>query len=78
MACQIDGSHVRNAMQIMPQLINHLGVDASDPAAPDWGMIAVYSCPDSCAAMQQAHTAATADVGRSAYVEEFVWVQPST
>ncbi len=56
--------------QVMPQLLNHLALDASDPEAPDWGAVAVYSCAASCAA-------ADADVaGGSAYVEEYVWVQP--
>lgn len=53
-------------LQVMPQLINHLGVDATDPAAPDWGMIAVYSCSRSCELRAEAG---------SAYAEEFVWVQ---
>ena len=35
--------------QVMPQLLNHLGADASDPCAPDWGAIAVYTCAASCA-----------------------------
>ena len=53
----------------MPQLINHLGVDATDPTAPDWGMIAVYSCSRSC------EIRVDSGAGGSAYAEEFVWVQ---
>lgn len=51
-------------LQVMPQLINYLGVDASSNTAPDWGTIAVYSCPASCQTP-------------AAYAEEFVWVQAS-
>lgn len=36
------------------------------------GTIAVYSCPSSCSAAPVEGPA-----GHSAYVEEFVWVQPS-
>lgn len=56
-------------LQVMPQLINHLGVDATDPTAPDWGMIAVYSCSRSC------EIRVDSGAGGSAYAEEFVWVQ---
>ena len=54
--------------QIMPQLLNSLLVDPSDPNSPDWGTIAVYSCATSC-------TVDVTNLG-SAYVEEYVWVQP--
>ncbi|KIZ05218.1 Programmed cell death protein 2 [Monoraphidium neglectum] len=55
--------------QVMPQLVSFLGEDDEDPQAPDWGTIAVYTCPASCAVGVQG--------GGSAYTEEFVWVQPS-
>ena len=50
----------------MPQLLNELGIDASDEAAPDWGTIAVYTCSASC----------TPPPG-SAYAQEFAFVQPA-
>lgn len=60
----------------MPQLLNNLDVDAADPRAPDWGTVAVYSCAASCDGSvvedQERET-----VGGSAYLEEYVWVQPS-
>lgn len=55
-------------------MIVHLGVAADDPAAPDWGTIAVYSCAASCDSGVQPG-ASSAD--ESAYLEEFVWVQES-
>lgn len=53
----------------MPQILNFLGIDASDAAALDFGTIAVYSCSNSCALLP--------DSERCAYAEEFVFVQPS-
>jgi len=64
--CERCGGKRRFEFQVMPQLINHLGVDPEDRLSPDWGMIAVYSCSESCN---------TGDTSDSAYVEEFVWVQ---
>ena len=90
-------------MQVMPQLINHLGVDASDPSSPDWGTIAVYTCAASCGGGSgggsgggEGEAASRSDGGGggsgggwqvgevdpgadedSAYVEEYVFVQPS-
>ena len=57
----------------MPQLLNYLGLDPADPASPDWGMIAVYSCSASCGG----EPLGGGDAEASAYQEEFVWVQPS-
>ena len=55
----------------MPQILNFLGIDASDPGALDFGTIAVYSCSNSCALFP--------DRERCAYAEEFVYVQqPAT
>ena len=53
-------------LQVMPQLLNELGIDASDEAAPDWGTIAVYTCSASCAPSTG-----------SAYAQEFAFVQPA-
>lgn len=49
-------------LQVMPQLLNFLGVPADAKHAPDWGSIAVYSCAASCRTAQ-------------AYADEFVHVQ---
>ena len=59
--------------QVMPQLLNYLDQDPSDPASLDWGMIAVYSCSASCGGGVEG---AVSEEG-SAYQEELVWVQPS-
>jgi pre-rRNA-processing protein TSR4 len=80
--CACCGASRRFEFQVMPQLLNHLGVDAADPKAPDWGTIAVYSCSKSCGGgSSNADGGGGADDGgeveeRSNYVEEFVWVQP--
>lgn len=55
-------------------MIVHLGVPADDPAAPDWGGIAVYSCSASCDSGVQPGATPPEE---SAYLEEFVWVQES-
>jgi len=49
--------------QVLPQLLNHLNIEADAPGAPDWGAIAVYTCSASCRP------------AGGGYVEEFVWVQ---
>ncbi len=54
-------------MQVLPQLLHHMDLDAEDPESPDWGCIAVYSCPKSCSNFVSSD--------KSAYTEEFVWVQ---
>lgn len=65
--CPNCGAPRRFEFQVMPQLLNHLGLDHSAGDAPDWAAIAVYSCSRSCAA---------AEAAPSAYVEEYAWVQP--
>ena len=47
--CQRCGAARRFEFQVMPQCINHLGVDSADDDAPDWATIAVYTCSKSCA-----------------------------
>lgn len=49
----------------MPQLLNDLEQDASDTSAPDWGIIAVYTCGANCTPKD------------AAYSQEYVFVQPS-
>ena len=53
------------AVQIMPQLLNELGQDASDTSALDWGIIAVYTCSANCTPKD------------GVYAQEYVFVQPS-
>jgi pre-rRNA-processing protein TSR4 len=69
--------HCFDFVQIMPQLLNELSQDEMSEQALDWGTIAVYSCPVSC--QQGVKAALTGEMGSvpgSAYVEEYVWVQP--
>lgn len=70
--CELCGGQRRFEFQVMPQLLNHLGVDPSDPKGPDWGTIAVYSCAKSCGGGELP----AGKKGGSSYVEEWVWVQP--
>lgn len=35
-------------VQVLPTLLNYLGLEEMDPAALDWGTIAVYTCSQSC------------------------------
>ena len=57
----------RFEFQIMPQILNILGMDPSDDASLDWGTISIYSCAASCSPPPHA---------QSAYLEEYAWVQP--
>jgi len=50
--------------QIMPQLLNHLGLDPLKDDL-DWGIIAVYTCKSSCPSSQE----------KGEYMEEFAWRQ---
>lgn len=52
--------------QINPQVLNHLGVDVkADGASIDWGVLAIYTCANSCSLPP--------DTG---YAEEFLWQNP--
>ncbi|GAB4823697.1 hypothetical protein N2152v2_010743 [Parachlorella kessleri] len=73
--CERCGAERRFEFQVMPQLLNYLDQDPSDPASLDWGMIAVYSCSASCGGALEGGEALSEE--GSAYQEEFVWVQPS-
>ncbi|KAL6487037.1 hypothetical protein MHYP_G00036630 [Metynnis hypsauchen] len=55
------GANRNFEFQIMPQLLNYLKVDRPD-ASIDWGMLAIYTCTDSC------------DQGNK-YSSEFIWKQ---
>lgn len=61
-----NGNHM--SVQVLPQLLHYMDVDAEDPESPDWGCIAVYSCINSCTP--------TGKDDQSSYMEEFAWVQP--
>lgn len=73
--CQLCGAPRRFEFQIMPQLLNHLGIDAEDESGPDFGTIAVYSCPNSCG-VQGGGGSSSPSVPESAYIDEWVWVEP--
>lgn len=47
--CQLCGAKRTFEMQVMPQLLNYLGITHSDPDALDWGTLLVYSCNANCA-----------------------------
>eukprot|EP00887_Chlorella_sp_A99_P000437 scaffold17.g437.t1 len=95
--CERCGASRRFEFQVMPQLLNHLGVDAAHPASPDWGTLAVYTCSASCSASGDAGGGGGGRAGGasevawladgmagltlgsdddSAYIEDFVFVQP--
>ncbi|KAK9819849.1 hypothetical protein WJX72_003204 [[Myrmecia] bisecta] len=73
-ACERCGAPRRFEFEVMPQLLNHLGLNHEDPAALDWGAIAVFTCSSSCNANVDGSSEAAAS-STSAYLEEFVWVQ---
>ena len=75
--CARCGASRRFEFQVMPQLLNHLGVDVADPKAPDWGTIAVYSCSKSCGGGGAGdEPEAPEKESSSSYIEEWAWVQP--
>jgi hypothetical protein len=73
-ACLLTLLHILLPPFCLMQMLVHLGVEADDPLAPDWGAIAVYSCSASC---DSGVTAGASSPDESAYLEEFVWVQES-
>ncbi|KAJ1937028.1 hypothetical protein FBU59_004874, partial [Linderina macrospora] len=46
--CELCGAQREFEFQIMPQMLNFLGLKADDPTSIDWGTLLVYSCPNSC------------------------------
>jgi pre-rRNA-processing protein TSR4 len=78
-ACGACGAARQFEFQVMPQLLNHLDIDALDASSIDWGILAVYTCSESCSArpavaVGEGAGAAAAAVG-TAYLDEFVWRQ---
>jgi len=63
-ACRRCGAARRFELQLMPQLLHYMGVEARDPDLLDWATVAVYTCERSCGGE-----------GSGGYVEEFAWVQ---
>ncbi|XP_031567317.1 programmed cell death protein 2-like [Actinia tenebrosa] len=59
------GANRQFEFQIMPQLLNHLGVDSVEESI-DWGTILIYTCTKNC------------ESDTVAYHEEFVWKQDFT
>ncbi|KAI8809330.1 programmed cell death protein 2 [Cladochytrium replicatum] len=62
-ACSICRTPREFEFQLMPQLLNHLGINSYSPDALDWGTVLVYSCPRHC----------RIEIG--AYQPEFIWRQ---
>lgn len=60
-ACPLCGAARKFEFQVLPQLLNHLGLDQCGESV-DWGTLAVFTCADSC------------NVGPP-YKPEFVWKQ---
>ena len=46
--CAACGGRRTFELQVMPQLLNSLGIVHSDPDAIDWGTLLVYSCIANC------------------------------
>jgi pre-rRNA-processing protein TSR4 len=59
--CEYCGAARKFEFQILPQVLNILGVDPADDDALDFGTIVVYSCSKSCSG--------------EGYMREFSWVQ---
>lgn len=45
--CEACGSERVFEMQVMPQLLNHLGLETTTES-PDWGTLAIFTCKDNC------------------------------
>lgn len=47
--CTSCGLERQFEFQVMPQLLNHLGIESSlDSPSVDWGILAIYTCSDDC------------------------------
>lgn len=55
--------------QVMPQMLNFLNLDSTDPASIDWGTLLVYTCPNSCS------SSSSTESSRGRYVPEVVFRQ---
>ncbi|KAJ1858622.1 hypothetical protein GGH12_000545 [Coemansia sp. RSA 1822] len=47
-ACEACGAQREFEFQVMPQMLNYLDLDSTDPHSIDWGTLLVFSCPYSC------------------------------
>ncbi|KAJ2442223.1 Programmed cell death protein 2 [Coemansia sp. RSA 2440] len=47
-ACEACGTDRQFEFQIMPQMLNYLNLDSTDPHSIDWGTLLVFTCPVSC------------------------------
>ncbi|KAJ1720128.1 hypothetical protein LPJ53_005203 [Coemansia erecta] len=65
-ACERCGAPREFEMQVMPQMLNHLALDAADALSVDWGTLLVYTCARSCDVAAE-HCAG--------YAREVVWRQ---
>jgi len=65
-ACQLCSGERVFEFQIMPQALNHMGLEEGiDSESLDWGTLAIYTCKESCQPTDS-----------PAYKTEFVWRQP--
>jgi pre-rRNA-processing protein TSR4 len=64
--CPCCGASRKFEFQVLPQMLNHLDLDDTDPKCIDWATLAVYTCSKSCEPQSREETS---------YLEEFVWVQ---
>ncbi|KAJ1963966.1 hypothetical protein IWQ62_003069 [Dispira parvispora] len=71
--CTNCGTARQFELQILPQLLNHLGVDHSIPGALDWGSLFIYSCPDNCVGEDPSSEGDIAT--RQPYLAETLWRQ---
>jgi len=60
--CQGCGAERVYEMQIMPQMLNYLGLDSKDGECVDWGTLLIYTCSKNC------------EEGKP-YHAEFIWKQ---
>jgi len=49
-ACERCGAARRCEVQVLPQLLSHLGMDHVTDLSPDWGTLLVFTCSASCCA----------------------------
>ncbi|KAJ1771101.1 hypothetical protein IW140_003989 [Coemansia sp. RSA 1813] len=46
--CGSCGAKREFEFQIMPQMLNYLSIDSTDPSSIDWGTLLVYTCSNNC------------------------------
>ncbi|KAJ2551024.1 hypothetical protein EV175_003844 [Coemansia sp. RSA 1933] len=51
--CGSCGAKREFEFQIMPQVLNYLSINSTDPFSIDWGTLLVYTCPNNCSKKTQ-------------------------